>query len=490
MASGRAEPVSDDTASIPGGQAFEPGPENLEWVHALIMVWAGEEWSRVGEVATFDMPGATFSIGRDDDSPGGHRRARWVRQRPAENGYTPPLVSTATSRDQLLVTSRVYGLDLENVGSCRLEEGSFVQIQGQFLFRCIRRPLRMAPARHFAEKYMGPFGEANAFGMVGETPEMWTLLEHLAFAAKVPDHVLLRGQTGTGKESAAEAIHAMSLNALGPFISMSIGNIPRSLFEDALFGHLKDYPQAGMRAKKGAVGEADGGSLFLDEIADLTFDAQTALLRLLDQGEYLTLGGEGRLRSELRLIGAMNRELEALKLDLRKRLSTHIDLPPLTLRRDDVPLILRHLLKRAHARTPGLTQHLVTPQADGTVEVVPPVWFVERLMRQETYEGNVRDLIAAVNQLLEQATPPPGPAGAKAGGAETAGAGAGSKDAGEAREGAGDEARGALLTKDEVEWCLARTGGNVSAAAKAAGVSRPAFYRAMSRLGVKRGKGE
>jgi two-component system nitrogen regulation response regulator GlnG/two-component system response regulator HydG len=193
----------------------------------------------------------------------------------------------------------------------------------------------------------------------------------------------------------------------------------------------------------------------------------------------------------------MNRELEALKLDLRKRLSTQIWLPPLAQRRDDVPLILRHLLKQAHAKTSDLTKHLVTPQADGSEEVVPPMWFVERLMRQEAFDGNVRDLLAAVNVLLEVGSgageqawaSARAEAGASAAG-EREGAGGGSESAGGGGSGANDDARGAGLTKDEVEWCLAKTGGNVSAAAKAAGVSRPAFYRAMKRVGVKRGAGE
>ncbi|HEY8038594.1 MAG TPA: sigma 54-interacting transcriptional regulator, partial [Polyangiaceae bacterium] len=270
--------MSNDTSSIPDGEAFDPGPAPPEPVYALIIAWAGEEWARVGEVALFGTPGRAFSVGRDDDSPGGHRRARWMRQRPGENVVAPPLASGATSRDQLLVTARAHGLEVENVGKypmlvdgarverAVLEEGALVQIQGQLLLRCIRRPPRMEARRHLLEKYVGPFGEANAFGMVGESPEWWALLERLAFAARIPAHVLIRGETGTGKESAAAAVHAMGPSARGPLVSMSVGNIAPTLLEDELFGHRKGYPQAGMDAKKGVVAEANGGTLFLDEI--------------------------------------------------------------------------------------------------------------------------------------------------------------------------------------------------------------------------------
>jgi two-component system nitrogen regulation response regulator GlnG/two-component system response regulator HydG len=487
--------VTDETASIPDGEAFRPPPGDYETGDALVIVWAGEEWTRLGETAFFLVLGRTYSIGRGAESPAGHERAQWTWQRPGVNVPTDPLASPATSRDDLLVTPRLHGLDVQSVGKhgmlfrgtrvthCHLEPGDSVIIDGQFMFRYSRRPLRMRPLAHFPIGRAGRFGHANAFNIVGETPELWELLDRAAFAAMLPDHVMIRGQTGSGKEAIAALIHALSSDASGPYVPLSIGDIGRNLIEDELFGHVKNHPQAGMKEKIGVIAEANGGILFLDEIGSMPFDAQSALLRVLDAGQYRQAGAQGHKVSRFRLLAAMNRADDSLLTDLRKRFGIMVWVSTLVARRDDIPLILRHLLRRVHAAKPALTQRFETRQADGSTEIVAPLWFVERLLQQESFEGNVRDLLTAMNDLLYPGgLPRPAPS-RRTSEAPPAGT---SEDA----QAAAGEARGTRLTKEEVAWCLAKTGGNVKAAAEAAGVSRQAFYRAMKRTGVTGKEGE
>jgi two-component system nitrogen regulation response regulator GlnG/two-component system response regulator HydG len=245
---------------------------------------------------------------------------------------------------------------------------------------------------------------------------------------------------------------------------------------------VKNYPQAGMDALEGLVARADAGVLFLDEIANLPSDAQGALLRVLDGGHYKP-GGAKEFRHVLfRLVAAMNREEEVLQADLRKRLMIKVNVPNLAERRDDIPLILRHLLRKARAALKGdraeesdLVKHMLVEQTDGSLEVVPPVAFVLELMRRPSFDGNVRDLESAMWDLFFRSAPPqvraeldkpPRPGAA-----------------------ANEDERSLQLTAAEVQWCLRKTGGNVSAAAKLAGMSRPAFYRALERVGMKGERG-
>jgi two-component system nitrogen regulation response regulator GlnG/two-component system response regulator HydG len=335
----------------------------------------------------------------------------------------------------------------------------------------------LPPRKHFREEFVRPFGLPNALDLIGEAPETWRMLDELAFAARMGGHVLLRGETGTGKEPAARAIRLMGPEAAGPYIAISAGNVPPGLVEDALFGHVKNVTHSGMGATIGVVGQADGGILFLDEIARLSEELQIALLRVLDGGDYRQVGGQTNLTSRFRLIAALNREPERLIRDLRGRMAHTVWLPTLANRREDIPLLLRPLLAKAAAKAPDLVAALLTKQADGTTEIVPPVELLDRLMRVEAFEGNIRDLESALNEQLRGSPDlrPPAlasvPAPARTDGAE-------SPDP-------DDESSGPDLTAERIEWCLTQTDGNVKAAADLAGVSRPALYRAMERLGMK-----
>jgi two-component system nitrogen regulation response regulator GlnG/two-component system response regulator HydG len=288
----------------------------------------------------------------------------------------------------------------------------------------------------------------------------------------IDQHVLIHGDSGTGKESVAKMIHGMGANAGRPFASISAGNLAPSLLEDQLFGHVADYPQKGMQARRGSLGEADGGTLFIDEIGRMRLDAQMALLRALDSGEYKMLGGEGVKHSRFRFVGAMNGLVSALLPDLYNRLVKRIQMPTLAQRSDDIPLIVRHLLRQLHAKNPGVTRHLLRRQANGGEEVVPPVGFIEELVKRQSFDGNVRDLVGAVDQMLFETMPAQGGGDVRVRGEVD-------------RDDDPDEARGRKLTKGEIEWALGKYGGNVSAAARQLDVSRQSLYRAMERVGIR-----
>jgi two-component system nitrogen regulation response regulator GlnG/two-component system response regulator HydG len=162
--------------------------------------------------------------------------------------------------------------------------------------------------------------------------------------------VLLLGESGTGKELVAQAIHASSSRRAKRLVARNAATFPSGLIDAELFGNVANYPNAGMPERPGVVGEADGGTLFLDEIGELPTELQSHLLRVLDAGgDYQRLGDAKRRRADVRVVAATNRPLDELKHDLAARLSLRIELPGLDARREDVPLLARHLLRR-HAR--------------------------------------------------------------------------------------------------------------------------------------------
>jgi DNA-binding NtrC family response regulator len=207
----------------------------------------------------------------------------------------------------------------------------------------------------------------------------------VAFAARRPAHLLLLGETGSGKELVARALHALSARAGRRFVARNAATLPSGLVDAELFGSAANYPHAGMPERPGLVGEADGGTLFLDEIGDLPAELQTHLLRLLDEeGEYHRLGDARRRRADLRVVCATNRSAGELKPDLAARLRLRITLPPLAGRREDIPLIARRLLSRMASGEPlRVAQDLMTT-----------------LVRR-AYPGNVRELEALLWRAFE-----------------------------------------------------------------------------------------
>ena len=186
-------------------------------------------------------------------------------------------------------------------------------------------------------------------GMIGGSPAFYALERSLLRLAGLPQAVLVRGETGTGKELAARALHTQGPRVTGPFVPLNCGAIPEGLFESELFGHVKGAFTGATRVHTGAFARAHGGTLFLDEIAELPLPLQAKLLRVLETRRVSPVGGEAEVAIDVRVVAATHQPLEALvaagrfRGDLYHRLGAlEIDLPALRQRRADIPPLLEH----------------------------------------------------------------------------------------------------------------------------------------------------
>ncbi len=221
--------------------------------------------------------------------------------------------------------------------------------------------------------------------LVGTTPAMRALFRAIGRLAQAPLSVLVTGETGTGKELVARALHRESPRAHKPFVALNTAAIPSELLESELFGHEAGAFTGATRRHLGRFEQADGGTLFLDEIGDMPLPLQTRLLRVLAEGEFFRVGGRELIRVDVRVIAATHQDLEALaaegrfRADLLHRLDVvRLRLPPLRERREDIPLLAARFLAAAARRfdTP--------PKRLGKAAL-------ERLLAH-AWPGNVREL--------------------------------------------------------------------------------------------------
>ncbi len=203
--------------------------------------------------------------------------------------------------------------------------------------------------------------------------------------------VMINGESGTGKELVARVLHDYGKRRSGPFVALNMAAIPRELIESELFGHEKGAFTGAQTRTEGRFEQAEGGTLFLDEIGDMPLEAQTRLLRVLQEGEYTTVGGRTPIRTNVRIIAATHRDLKTqiqqglFREDLFYRLNVvPIRLPPLRERREDIGDLTRHFLRIAGRE--GLGQKSIETAA------------IERL-RQHPWPGNVRELENLVRRL-------------------------------------------------------------------------------------------
>jgi two-component system response regulator GlrR len=232
--------------------------------------------------------------------------------------------------------------------------------------------------------------------IVGTAPAMAHVLELIAVAARTGIPVLIQGESGTGKELVARAIHYTGPRAARPFLTMNCGAIPETLMEDELFGHARGAYTGAHGDKKGVFEEAEGGSLFLDEIGDLYLSCQVKLLRVLQEEEVRRLGETRNRKVDVRIIAATNKDLKTemecrrFREDLFHRISVlPIHLPPLRDRREDLPLLVDQFLRQFN-RELGRSIRAFTPQA------------LERL-KSHAWPGNVRELENRVKQAMVMA---------------------------------------------------------------------------------------
>ena len=302
---------------------------------------------RTGEVAFLPQGNERHVLGR-------HGSLRWIRHRPGVREPTGPLADPRLSREQVAFTWNGSEHVAENLGrmplslngqrvrECPLRTGDRLQLGDRVLLLVTVRPRTLPGSLDRDHDFGGP----DPLGWVGESQVAWDLRERVRFVGKRNAHVLVLGQSGAGKELVARGVHARSDRAGQALVSRNAATIPESLADAELFGNLANYPNPGMPARPGLVGEADQSTLFLDEFAELPEPLQARLLRVLDDGEYSRLGEARPRRADLRLIAATNRDPASIKHDVLARLQLRIDVPGLHERGEDVPLLAIHLLRR------------------------------------------------------------------------------------------------------------------------------------------------
>ena len=312
------------------------------------------------------------------------------------------------------------------------------------------------------------------FRMVGQSPAMQRVYDMIERVAPTESPVLITGENGVGKELVAQAIHNASSRAKKRMIKINCAAIPDTLLESELFGHTKGSFTGAQSAHPGRLQMADGSTLFLDEIGDLSPNAQAKVLRFLESGEVQRVGSTKTIEVNVRIIAATNQNLSALvqegkfRQDLFYRLDVFpIHVPPLRERREDIPLLLNHFLneytsKNSEKRprlTPSALRFLTQYEWPGNVRQLRH--FVERLLIL-----SASDLIELhhIKFLLSIQDEEPSP-----------------------RESEDRTLRGARrhFEREHILTILAETEGNVSQAAKILGIDRANLYRKMEQLGIK-----
>ncbi|MFQ3593090.1 MAG: sigma-54 dependent transcriptional regulator [Gemmataceae bacterium] len=230
-------------------------------------------------------------------------------------------------------------------------------------------------------------------GVIGNSPAIQAVITKLRRAAETDATVLLLGETGTGKDLAARAIHNNSARKAKPFVALNTAAPNENLIEDDLFGHEPGAYTGGERQRKGIFEYANGGTVFLDEIGDMPFKLQAKLLRVLDNREVTRIGSNEAIKINVRLIAATHQDLEAkiaakeFRMDLYQRLKVlTIRLPSLRERREDIPLLAAHFMKEAN-KTHG----------KNATSIAEPV---RRAMAAYSWPGNVRELKNFIESMV------------------------------------------------------------------------------------------
>ena len=244
-----------------------------------------------------------------------------------------------------------------------------------------------------ARRVMGRHRLQDVTGIVGETDAMRETLERIVQIAPVNSTVLVTGESGTGTELVARGIHALSPRRHAPFIGVNVAALPDTLLESELFGHEKGAFTGAIDSRRGFFELAHKGTVFLDEIGEMPLATQTKLLRVLEEREFLRVGGEKPIRVDVRIIAATNQDLRQLvalgefRKDLYYRLNVlHIELPPLRDRAADVPLLVRRFVQEVSERNDRPFVG-ISPEA-------------MEILKRYRWPGNIRELRTLVESMV------------------------------------------------------------------------------------------
>jgi two-component system response regulator HydG len=237
-------------------------------------------------------------------------------------------------------------------------------------------------------------GRSGLGAMVGRSASMRGLYELVEHVAHSSAPVLLRGESGSGKELVARALHSEGPRAAQPFVAVNCTALPHALLESELFGHVKGAFTGATTPRRGLFVEADQGTLFLDEIGDMPAELQAKLLRVLEDGEVRAVGADASRTVDVRIIAATHQELEArvregrFRADLFYRLNVvTLRIPSLRERREDIPLLVEHFIARARGRNPRSKVTGLSPEVVAALGAMP-------------WPGNVRELENLVERLV------------------------------------------------------------------------------------------
>ena len=358
-----------------------------------------------------------------------------------------------------------------------IKRGAYYYVEKPFtpgqVLMLVERALEFASVRkenRTLKRTLG--GEAEAFGMSGRTPKLLQIFETIRATASSDASVLIEGESGTGKELIATAFHRHGSRAAGPFVRINCAAIPRDLIESELFGYKRGAFTGADRDKRGLIEAASGGTLLLDEIAEMPAHLQTKLLRVLQERKLRRVGDEREIPVDFRLVAATNRDTAqaikegVLREDLYFRISTiKIKVPPLRERLDDLALLAEEFLKRYSMKYKkairGISQAAFS------------------LLSRYEWPGNVRELESVIERAVlfcqeDEVSPEHLP-----------------DHIHPARQGQFLCEIPPYLTLEEIErevieQTLERTAGNVKKTAQILKLHRPTLYRKLRRFGLKR----
>ncbi|WP_445192689.1 nitrogen regulation protein NR(I) [Sphingomonas sp. Tas61C01] len=339
-----------------------------------------------------------------------------------------------------------------------------------------------------------PVSEDHALPLIGRSPAMQNVYRVIARVVSNDLTVLISGESGTGKELVARAIHDLGHRASAPFVAINMAAIPRELIEAELFGHERGAFTGAAQRNAGRFEQAAGGTLFLDEIGDMPMEAQTRLLRVLQSGEFTSVGGARTIRSDVRIVAATNRDLAVqvaaglFREDLFYRLNVvPIALPSLRDRRQDVALLAPHFLE--HAAAQGLPRRELADDAMAALAAHDwpgNVRELENLMRRLAVLARDEVIDApTINALLgdrpvSSEVPDPGIAAAVRHLVDRIG----SERSGALEDGTLYERVIGEVERPLIEMMLARHGQNQLRAARALGINRNTLRKRLDTLGI------
>jgi len=366
----------------------------------------------------------------------------------------------------------------ETVEALKLGVHDFIEkpFSAERLAQSVRNALEHAELRRQVARLEAQL--ASSTRLLGVSPAMEELRRRIAQVAPTDGRVLVRGESGSGKELVADAIHRGSARADKPFIKLNCAAIPTHLIEDELFGHVRGAFTDARVAKPGLFEEADGGTLFLDEIGDMDVQLQSRLLRVLEDGRVRRVGDTHDREVDVRVIAATHADLElavsegSFREDLYFRLAhLPIEVPPLRDRREDIRLLFDHFVEHAWRR------HRMRPRR--VDERVYPV------LGAYPWPGNVRELISLCERLVVFGADPITPDQLPARYREVDERTDASHDVHDESDILPLKEYKLQAERAHVARALRRTGGNVAAAARLLGVQRTHLHQRLVALGLR-----